>query len=134
MAHCSIVGCKNKQANNSKVTYFISQLPKDLQRQKNWVAAISWDKSNLPSNVFVCSDHFEGKCFDKSWDLQNRIFFTDRPIKRKLISTAIPTLLPRHISKYQHLENLLRLEQSRKKKRRDNTLEQGLDTINLTGF
>ena len=111
MAHCSIVGCKNKQANYSKVTYFISQLPKDLQRRKNW-----WDKSNLPSNVFVCSDHFEGKCFDKSWDLQNQIFFTDRPIKRKLISTAIPTLLPRHISKYQHLENLLRLEQSRKKK------------------
>ena len=108
MAHCSIVGCKNKQANNSKVTYFISQLPKDLQRRKNWLAAISWDKSNLPSNVFVCSDHFEGKYFDKSWDLQNRIFLTDRPIKRKLISTAIPTLLPRHISKYQHLENLLR--------------------------
>ena len=92
MAHCAIVGCKNKQANNSEVTYFT--LPKDGQRRKNWLAAISRDKSNLPSNIFVCSDHFEDKYFDKSWDLQNRLFYTDRPIKRKLISAAIPTLLP----------------------------------------
>ena len=129
MTHCSIVGCKNKQANNSEVTYFT--LPKDAQRRKNWLAAISRDKSNLPSNIFVCSDHFEDKYFDKSWDLQTGFFFTDRPIKRKLISTAIPTFY--HISKYQHLENLLRLEQSRKK-RRDKTLKQGLYIINLAGF
>ena len=92
MAHCSIVGCKNKQANNSEVTYF--SLPKDPQRRTSWLVAISRDKSNLPSNVFVCSDHLEEKYFDKSWDLQNRLFYRDRPIKRKLISTATPTLLP----------------------------------------
>ena len=59
-----------------------------------WLAAISRDKGNLPSiyQVSVCSDHFEGKYFNKSWDLQNRLSYTDRPIKRKLISTAIPTL------------------------------------------
>ena len=56
--------------------------------------AISRDKSDLPSNVSVCSDHFKDKYFNKSWDLQNWLFYTDRPIKRKLISTAIPTLLP----------------------------------------
>ena len=92
MAHCSIVGCKNKQANNSEVTYF--SLPKDPQRRKSWLAAISRDKSNLPSNIFVCWDHFEDKYFHKSWDLQNRLFYTDRPIKRKLISRAVPALLP----------------------------------------
>ena len=91
MAHCSIVGCKNKQANKSEFTYF--SLPKDPQRRKSWLAAISRDKSNLPSNILVCSDHFEDKYFDKTWDLQNRLFYTDRPIKRKLISAAIPTLL-----------------------------------------
>ena len=96
MAHCSIVRCKNKQANNSEVTYF--SLSKDPQRRKSWLAAISRDKSNLPSNVFVCSDHFEDKYFDKSWDLQNRLFYTERPIKRKLISTAIPTLPHKQIS------------------------------------
>ena len=59
MAHCSIVGCNNKQANNSQVTYF--NLPKDPQRRKRWLAAISRDKGNLPSiyYVFVCSDNFE---------------------------------------------------------------------------
>ena len=92
MARCSIVGCKNKQANNGEVTYF--SLCKDPQIRKSWLAAITRDKSNLPSNVFACSDHFEDKNFDKSWDLQNRLFYTDRPIKRKLISTAILTLLP----------------------------------------
>ena len=56
--------------------------------------AISRDKSDLPSNVFVCPDYFKDKYFNKSWDLQNWLFYTDRPIKRKLISTAIPTLLP----------------------------------------
>ena len=91
MANCSIVGCKDKQANSSEVTYF--SLPKDLQRQISWLAAISRDKSSLLSNIFVCLDHFEDRYFDKSWDLQNRLFYTDRPMKRKLISTAIPTLL-----------------------------------------
>ena len=46
----------------------------------------------MQPNIFACSDHFEGKYFDKPWDLQNR-FFSDRPIKRKLISTAMPFLL-----------------------------------------
>ena len=98
MAHCSIVGCNNKQAKNSEVTYF--NLAKDPQRRKSWLAAISRGKGNLPSNAFVCSDHFEDRYFHKSWALQNRLFYTGRPIKRKLISTAIPTLLPhKQISK-----------------------------------
>ena len=96
MAHCQIVGCNNKQANNKEVTYF--NLPKDPQKRKSWLAAISRDKDNLPSNVFLCSDHFESKYFDKSWDLQNRLFYTDRPLKIKLTSTAIPTLPNKQIS------------------------------------
>ena len=71
MTHCSIVGCKN---NNSEVAYF--SLRKDPQRQKSWLATISRDKSNLPSNVFGCLDHFEEKYFDKLWDLQNRLLYT----------------------------------------------------------
>ena len=69
MVHCSIVGCKNKWENNSDVNDF--SLLKDPERRKSWLAAISTDKSNLPSNVFVCSDHFKDRYFDKSWDLQN---------------------------------------------------------------
>ena len=79
MTHCSIVGSNNKQANNSEVTYF--SLPKDPQGRKSWLAAVSRDKGNLPSNVFVCSDHSEGKYFDKPWHLQNQLFYTNRPIK-----------------------------------------------------
>ena len=65
MVHCSIVGYKNKLANNSEVTYF--NLPKDPQERKSWLAIISREKGNLPSNVSVCSNHFEDKYFDKSW-------------------------------------------------------------------
>ena len=82
MAHWAIVGCKNKQANNSEVTYFT--LPKDAQRRKNWLAAISRDKSNLPLNIFVCSDHFEDKYFDKSWDLQKPAFLHKQTNKKKI--------------------------------------------------
>ena len=60
-------------------------MPKDPQGRKSWLAAISREKSNLPSNVFVCSNHSEDK---------KPAFLHRRPIKRKLISTAIPTLLP----------------------------------------
>ena len=42
----NIVGCDNKHANNSEVTYF--NLSKDPQRRKSWLAAISKDKDNLP--------------------------------------------------------------------------------------
>ena len=92
IVHCSIVRCNNKQADNSQITYF--NLPKDPQRRLSWFAAINKDKGNLSSNAFVCSDYFEGKYHDnKSWNLQNRLFCTDRPIKTKMISTAISTLL-----------------------------------------
>ena len=64
MTHCSIVGCNNKQANNSEFTYF-NLLTKELL-----LAGISRDKGNLALNVFVSFNHFEDKYFDKSWDLQ----------------------------------------------------------------
>ena len=91
MVHCSIVGCKNKQVNNSEVTLVYLKIHKDKRVGQLQSVKI---KSNLPSNAFVCSDHFEDKYFDKSWELQNQLFYTDRPTKRKLISRAIPTLLP----------------------------------------
>ena len=71
----SIIGCDNKQVNNSEVTYF--HLTKDPHKRKSCLAAISRDKGNLSSNVLVCPDHFEDKYFDKSWNLQNRLFYTD---------------------------------------------------------
>ena len=92
MAQCSIVGCNSKQTNNSEVIYF--KFSTDPQKRKSCLAAISRDKGNLPSNVFVCFDNFEEKYFNKPWDIQKRPFYKDRTIKRKLISTAITTLLP----------------------------------------
>ena len=77
MAHCSIVGCKNKQANRFS-------LPKDAQRRKSWLAEISRDKSNLPSNVFVCLDHFEDKYFDKFVRFTKLAFLHRQTNKKKI--------------------------------------------------
>ena len=128
MAHYSIVGCDNKQDNNSEVTYF--NLPKDPQRRKSWLAVINRDKDNLSSNVFVCSDHFEEKNFGKSWDLQNRIFYPDRPIKIKLILTAFSTLPHKQISTPRKTSEI----KAKQKEKEETKLGSSLDITNLTSF
>ena len=128
MTHYSIVGCNNKQENNSEVTYF--NLPEDPQRRKSWLAAINRDKDNLPSNVFVCSDHFEDKNSGKSWDLQNRIFYPDGPIKIKLISTAFSTLQHKQISTPRKTSEI----KANQKEKEEIKLWSSLDITYLTSF
>ena len=81
MVHCSIVGYK--KVNNTEITYF--NLPKDPQRRKRFLAAISRDKSNLPSNVSVCSNLFEDK-----YEIYKTGFFT-KSLHRLLPHNQIST-------------------------------------------
>lgn len=90
MSWCSVVGCHNESKKNDKVTYH--QLPRDKTQRELWIKAIN--RTSLPKSVFVCSDHFEEKYFDKSWDLQNSLLYQGRAQKRKLISGAVPTKFP----------------------------------------
>ena len=93
--HYPVVGCNNKHANNIEVTSICLNIHKD---EKSWLAAISRGKGNLPSiyHVFICSDQFEDKYCENSQDLVKKtgFFYAGIPIARKLILTAIPTLLP----------------------------------------
>lgn len=44
---------------------------------------------NLPKCPYLCSDHFDPSCFDKSVDLQNQLLGGS---KRKVKKDAIPTI------------------------------------------
>ena len=64
----TVVNYNNKTQNDREVSYF--QLPKDTSVHKDWIHATNRQVDNLPSKLFLCSDHFEEKCFDPSCKLQ----------------------------------------------------------------
>ena len=67
-------------------------MPVDVTIQSAWENAIH--RTELPSKVYLCSDHFDEKCFDSAWKLQSELFHKNRPIKRKVLSRSIPKLFP----------------------------------------
>ena len=67
MVNCAKVFCHNNKRKNKDKTFF--SLPKDTAVAKVWIAKLNREKDNLPSKVYVCSDHFEDNCFDFSWML-----------------------------------------------------------------
>ena len=92
MVNCAAVFCHNNKRKNKDKTF--CSLPKDTAVAKVWIAKLNREKDNLPSNVYVCSDHFEDG-FDSSWMLQSTQTYSDRPIQRRLHPGAIPTKFPR---------------------------------------
>ena len=115
MAWCAVVGCTNSNKKNPDKTFFA--LPKEESLKKQWVQLIN--RTELPRNVFVCSDHFEESSFDPSWALQNSLFYKDRPRKRKLLPGSLPTVFP-HKQKVKRRESTLqRLERKCQKEVRN---------------
>ena len=89
MSLCAVINCINKT--NRKVSYF--RLPKDTSVHKDWIHATGCPADNLPSKIFACPDHFEEKCFDPSWKLQNELYYKDHKISWRLLVWSLPTLL-----------------------------------------
>ena len=56
------------------------------------IGAINRTEDTLPKNVYLCSDHFEEACFNKSWAIQARLLYTSRPQKRNLLDRLVPTI------------------------------------------
>ena len=83
MLPCAAYDCNNSSKNNSDKTFFI--LLKIERTGKAWIAAINQKQGTLHKNVFICFDHFQEACFDKSWVSQAQLFCTSRPNKRKLL-------------------------------------------------
>ena len=74
------------------MSYF--RLPKYTSVDKDWIHATGRQIDNLPSKILICSGHFEEKCFDPSWKLQNELYYKDLQMSRRLLPGSIPTLLP----------------------------------------
>ena len=42
--------------------------------------------------MFISYDHFESNCFDTSWKPQNKLFYKDQTIKRRLGQGSVPSI------------------------------------------
>lgn len=81
MPHCCAYGCNNeskKQTDTAgkgenKVTFH--QVPETVQGElrKKTLIAIGWPKENLPKCPYLCSHHYDPRCFDESVDLRNKL-------------------------------------------------------------
>ena len=80
---------------------------------KIWVRLIN--RTELPKRVYICSDHFQESCFDQSWALQNRLFYNDRPVKRKLLPDSVPSIFPHKEPPKERYASKKRMEQRQKK-------------------
>ena len=92
MSWCAVINYNNKTKSNREVSYF--RLLKDTSVHKDWIYVTGRPVDNLPSKILICSEYFEEKCFDPSWNLQNELHYKDRQISRWLLAGSIPTLLP----------------------------------------
>ena len=67
-------------------------MPTNRSMSSAWKRAIN--RTELPKQVFVCSDHFEESCFNQSWTLQCEEFYKQRRAKPCLTPGSIPTIFP----------------------------------------
>ena len=65
---CAAVDCTNN-ISNSSVSFF--KLPRDKETADIWKVKIK--RKNLPKVIYLCEEHFEDSCFDKSVDMKNRL-------------------------------------------------------------
>ena len=96
MVNCAAVYCHNNKRKN-KDKFFFSLL-KDTAVAKNCqtlpIAKLNREKDNLPSKVYLCSDHFEDDCFDSSWILQSTLTYLDRSVQNTNLLRQICSKTP----------------------------------------
>ena len=97
MPHCCAWGCNNQSKLNKVVTYHF--LPKDKHTASLWIRNIN--RTTLPKDVYLCSDHFEESCFDPHHDMKQRLLpeGSQSRIKRMLKKDAVPTKFPQNPTK-----------------------------------
>ena len=69
VAWCAAYKCDNRKTKCSTLTFFT--LPKDKKLADAWITKIK--TTTLPKYVYLCEEHFEEQCFDKSVDLRNKL-------------------------------------------------------------
>ena len=113
MVHCCVPGCKNTHHHKSKKeewqidsrNYSLHDLPGEdrLEVRELWVMAIN--RSTLPKDVAVCSDHFTEDCFDEKWEEYKRKYGPTK-VKRKLKLDAVPTVFPGRVFYHEKVQQI----------------------------
>ena len=65
MGICAAVNCSNKSNKAKNIALY--HLPKDKTIQKQWLANLK--RENIPTEVRVCSMHFEEFCFKRDLEV-----------------------------------------------------------------
>ena len=91
MPHCCAYKCNNQYSNNVNTSYH--RLPKDPKIAKTWITNINLD-SELPKNMYLCSEHFEERYFDTGHEMRQRLMTPNAKSSRKLVKGAVPTIFP----------------------------------------
>lgn len=63
------------------------------------------NRSTLPKDVAVCSDHFTEDCFDEKWEEYKRKYGPTK-VKRKLKLDAIPTIFPGRVFIHEKVQRI----------------------------
>ena len=118
MVHCCVPGCKNTHhhKNRSKDdwgntqsqdyrNFSLHDLPNEdrMDVRELWVMAIN--RTTLPKDVAVCSDHFTEDCFDEKWEEYKRKYGPTK-VKRKLKVDAVPTIFPGRIFIHEKVQRI----------------------------
>lgn len=129
MVHCCVQGCKNthhhkarnkEQWNGQEFrNYSLHDLPGDDRKEVRELWIIAINRSSLPKDVAVCSDHFTEDSFDEKWEEYKRLYGPTK-VKRKLKLDAVPTIFPGRI--FVH-EKVQRIRESWKNKALQKQLE-----------
>lgn len=115
MAHCVAENCTNQQKNNSEISYH--KLPANKEVASEWIKNIN--RTEFPKHIYLCSNHFEESCFDKTHILKNELLPGKYPIilnRKRLLPGAIPTKFDYHnrkidkrIESAEHIEKNLEI-------------------------
>jgi THAP domain. len=113
MVHCCVPGCKNTHHHKNKKdewhvesrNYSLHDLPGEdrMEVRELWMMAIN--RSTLPKDVAVCSDHFTEDCFDEKWEEYKRKYGPTK-VKRKLKVDAIPTIFPGRVFFHEKVQRI----------------------------
>ena len=112
MPQCAAADCLNRSGVSSKKGISLHRLP-DLKREDirhRWLIALGRREEELPSDVCVCSIHFEENCFDNTFEVKRKLGGCSSKAQRQLRPDAVPTIFKHKAVPKPRVTSVLRAE------------------------
>ena len=65
MTNCGANGCKNRSTDDPNLTFHRLPAESRAELRKRWLAKLK--RRHVPTNLYVCSAHFEPGCFKRDF-------------------------------------------------------------------